>query len=249
MGVCVMRNFRHVSKALIVGGLALVLSGCVTVGGGSSRRAMPDEVLAGVAYGSSYRSYITGRDERQMSRAFRVAMDSPVGADATWRTRRTGSRGEITGGEAYLLNVDYARGRRLIAPIGLYTNYPLEPAQGDYQLSSNTNVRLGASTSSPIADTLDEGTVVEAAGQVRGRDWMLMARDGIIIGYMYSPLLELREGGDMLLAGGSARTPTYCRSYSQSLFLSNGIDDRWTGAACRNTRGRWYIEGVAGAGS
>ncbi|MBN4046364.1 SH3 domain-containing protein, partial [bacterium AH-315-P15] len=136
----------------------------------------------------------------------------------------------------------------LRAPIGLYTDYALEPAQGDYVITTNTNVRLGASTSSPIVTTLAEGTVVEAAGQVRGGEWMLMARNGAVIGYMYAELLVQREGGDVLLAGGAARRPTYCRSYEQRLSLRGGARDHWQGAACRSPRGQWEIEGRRGAG-
>jgi len=233
-------------KTIILVGLALAVSGCVTMDSAKDRfrgRAST-EIVSGVTWGSGYARFLTRRDEAKMSEAFLRAMNGPVGDGRHWRTGRTGTMGEIIGGRAFLMNVDYARGEELVAPLNLSTDYQLEPVQGDYTLLSNTNVRLGASTSAAVVDTLDQGTVVEAVGHVRGLDWMLMARDGAVIGYMYASLLEQRDGGDLLLAGGAPRTPTYCRRFIQELRLSDGVRDHWEGAACRNTRGRWYVEGA-----
>jgi len=238
-------------KAIGLLGAALAMAGCVTVDSARDRfqRRPSVETVEGIGWGSNYERFLTGRDESKMSEAFLRAMSGPLNDGRHWRTRRTGASGEIVGGEAYLQNVDYARGQQPTAPLDLSTDYQLEPAQGDYTLLSNTNVRLGPSTSDSIVETMDQGTVVEAVGSVRGLDWMLMARDGEIIGYMYAPLLEQREGGDLLLAGGAPRTPTYCRRYVQELRLEGGIRDRWEGAACRNARGYWYVDGAPIEGS
>ncbi len=237
-------------RNIIVLILALMLAGCggLDFSRGYGGRA-PSTHVPGVAHGSAYEGYLTHSDTAYMSDAFSFAMAADEGTAQDWRNSRSGARGTITAHEAYLLDVDYARGRRLTAPIGLYTDYPLEPAQGDYEISSNTNVRLGASTSAPIVTTLSAGSVVEAAGQVRGGEWMLVARGGAVIGYMYAEFLEQRAGGDVLLAGGAPRRPTYCRSYEQRLTLRGGERDHWRGAACRARRGEWNIEGWRGAGS
>lgn len=236
---------------LVLAGLAV--AGCSVSGGGGVYRYPPDrhrgmEMVPNVAYGSVYEQSLATGDLYEMSRAFEQAMAAPVGTSTNWQDRRSMSGGTVTAGESYLTNVDFARGRRLIAPVGLYTNDPLEPDQGDYEVKSNTNVRLGPNTNAPIANTLTEGTVLESAGRVRGGEWLLMARGGVVIGYMYGPLLERRDGGDLLLAGGTARTPTYCRDYSQSLRLRGGSYDEWTGTACRDASGRWVVETGRGRG-
>ncbi len=238
-----MKSLRNISVLVFT----LILAGCGTVnyGGGQGRRA-PSTMIAGVAHGSAYDGYLTSSDVAYMSEAFGSAMGSSEGVSRDWRNPRSGAAGTVTAGEAYLVDVDYARGRRLRAPIGLYTEYALEPAQGDYVTTTNTNVRLGASTSSAIVTTLPEGAVVEAVGQLRGGAWMLMAREGGVIGYMFAELLEQREGGEVLLAGGAARRPTYCRAYEQRMVLRGGTRDQWQGSACRARQGEWQIQGWRG---
>ncbi len=201
----------------------------------------------GVAMGSAYETRLTFSDVAAMSDAFTVAMSAEEETMRPWSNGRTGASGEVIAGAPFLQNVDYARGARLRAPVGLETRWALEPAQGDYTTTSDTNVRLGASTASPIAETLPEGTVVEAAGQVRGAPWMLVARLGDVIGYMSTDYLEQREGGDVLLAGGAAREPVYCRSFEQRLRLRGGARDMWRGFACQGSRG-WRVRGSAAPG-
>ncbi len=232
----------------------LVLAGCSISTGSRDYSRGPDmrrsaEFVPGVAYGSRYDHALRGRDINEMSGAFLAAMAGPENTTAQWANRRSGASGMVTAGEAYLRNVDFARGRRLNAPIGLYTDYPLEPAQGDFEVKSNANVRLGPNTDSPVLNTITEGTVLEAAGRVRGQDWYLMARGGAAIGYMYGPLLEQRDGGDLLLAGGTSRTPTYCRDFRQTMRVPGGGDDSWSGTACRDRGNLWIVEGANGAGS
>ncbi len=236
-------------RLLLLAFVALLLAGCSVSSGSRNYSRGPDraqthETVPYVAFGSNYERALGQRDAYQISGAFLSAMASEPNTSMNWSARRTGAHGMVIAGDAYLRDVDFARGRRLNAPIGLYTDHPLEPTQGDYEVKQNTNVRLGPNTNSPIVNTLTEGTVLEAAGRVRGQQWLLMARGGAVIGYMYEPLLEQRDGGDLLLAGGTSRTPTYCRDYRQTLRLPGGIDDSWSGTACRDRQGRWYIEGA-----
>lgn len=228
---------------------SLAASACGGVQYGSPRWGYeqgPTAQVDGIAYGSTYGSQLTFSDIGYMSDAFIGAMAADVGTSRVWANGRTGARGEVIAGEAFLENVDYARGRRLRAPVGLETRWMLEPAQGDYTTTTNTNVRLGASTSSLLAGTLPEGSVVEAIGAAQDAPWMLVARNGEVIGYMHTDFLEQREGGDLLLAGGAPRQPMYCRSYEQSLSLRNGPSDRWRGDACQTSFGTWQVQGSSG---
>jgi len=229
---------------ILMASLAVSACGGVQYGGsrwGSDR--VPATVVDGIAYGSTYGGQLTFSDVAIMSDAFVGAMAADVGTSRVWANGRTGARGEVIAGEAFLQNVDYARGHRLRAPVGLETRWALEPAQGDYTTTTNTNVRLGAGTSSLLAGTLPEGSVVEAVGSTQGAPWMLVARNGEVIGYMHTDFLEQREGGDLLLAGGASRQPTYCRSFEQTLSLRNGPSDRWRGDACQTPMGEWQVQG------
>jgi surface antigen len=237
---------------------ALTLSACGGVdyggpfwgrgGGGSGYGAAPSAQVDGIAYGSRYASYLTASDTAFMSDAFLGAMYGEEGTRRPWSNGRTGASGEVVAGAPFLQNVDYARGRRLTAPPGLETRWALEPAQGDYTATATTNVRLGASTTSRIIDTLDQGMVVEAVGRVQNAPWMLVARHGDVIGYMNTDFLEQRAGGDVLLAGGTARQPVYCRTYQQSLATPSGQRDQWAGTACQDERGQWRVQGSRGPG-
>jgi len=237
---------------LLLAALTLTACGGVDYGGPfwdrGGRGGPPSAQVERIAYGSRYEASLTRSDAAYMSDAFLSAMNGEEGAIRNWSNRRNGSSGSVTAGEPFLRNVDYARGQRLSAPVGLETLWELEPAQGDYSTTSNTNVRLGASTTSRIISTLDEGTVVEAVGSVRGAPWMLVARHGDVIGYMNTEFLTIRDGGDVLLAGGTPRTPVYCRAYQQLLSLPNGSRDQWDGTACLSPYGAWQVQGTRSPG-
>jgi len=232
--------------------LTLGLSACGGVNYGSSwddrRSRAPDAHVEGVTHGSAYGGSLSFSDVAHMSEAFLAAMRGEEGTSRAWSNGRSGTRGEVIAGAPYLENVDYSRGRQLSAPVGIETRWSLEPAQGDYTTTTNTNVRLGATTASGVVETLPEGSVIEAVGRVSGAPWMLVARYGEAIGYMSSDFLEQRDGGDVLLAGGSPRQPVYCRTFEQSLSLRSGPRDRWNGTACQNARGQWRVEGSRGPG-
>lgn len=228
--------------------MVLALAACETTSSSAPPRVRaPQNVVPGIAYGSVYEHRVSFSDTAYMSEAFESAMRDRFGTSRDWYNPRSGARGIVRAGDAYLVGTDYARGQRLTAPIGLRTDYELEPDQGDYQAASNTNVRLGPTTSSDVVTTLPAGTVVEAIGRARGTPWMLVARGGEAIGYMHSDYLSSREGGDVLLAGGAARQPVYCREYQQTISFRNGAQDEWNGTACQDERGRWRVEGRRGA--
>lgn len=240
-------------RLLFLSIIGLMVSACggVDYGGGfwdDRDRGAPSARVERVALGSAYESYLTFSDVGYMSEAFETAMGAETGTNRIWYNRRSGAEGEVIAGAAYLENVDYARGRGLAAPVGLETRWALEPAQGDYTTTARTNLRLGASTASSIVGTLEEGTVLEAVGNVEGAPWMLVARHGEAIGYMSTEFLEQREGGDVLLAGGAPREPVYCRSFEQRLTLPGSRRDQWTGSACRSRGGIWRVEGPRGPG-
>jgi len=239
------------SALLLILSLSLAACGGVSYGGFWDERdgRAPNANVEGVTYGSSYSGSLTFSDVSYMSDAFLNTMLGEEGTSRAWSNGRTGASGEVIAGTPFLQNVDYARGSRLRAPVGIQTNWVLEPAQGDYTATANTNLRLGASTSSSISATLDEGTVVEAVGRVRGSPWMLVARHSEAIGYMSTDFLEQREGGDVLLAGGAPREPVYCRAFEQRLSLRGGMRDQWSGIACQNRRGTWRVEGANAPGA
>lgn len=65
----------------------------------------------------------------------------------------------------------------------------VEPLNRTSFAQQAANVREGPSTDAAKVATLAAGTEVTVTGQVRGSEWLRVARDGSDIGYVYGPLL------------------------------------------------------------
>ncbi len=211
-----------------------LVAGCESAGFLSNRSLLADSTLAG-ALNSADRALALATMEK--------ALNSPASAPLFWRSAASeagGASGIVRPGRAFLLGL--TEGRTAIeAPVGLHTGTALETALGQYVLRRNGNVRLAPTTTARRLTTLARGTRVKALGRDNATDWYLVARDGVVLGYVYGPLLRKVAGEDLVLAGGPSVVPTYCRSFSYDLRLGDGRKESVQGVACRSSDGRWSL--------
>lgn len=83
----------------------------------------------------------------------------------------------------------------------------VEPLNRTFFAQQAANVREGPSTDAAKVATLVAGTEVTVTGQVRGSEWLRVARDGSDIGYVYGPLLA--EVGPAVAPPASPVTTAY----------------------------------------
>ena len=76
---------------------------------------------------------------------------------------------------------------------------------GLYVLTRNSNIRLGPGTDHKIAEVLPSGAGVDVVGRVVDKEWMLVASEGSIRGYVHQNLLIKAPGTELELAGGPNR--------------------------------------------
>ncbi|MFP4003933.1 MAG: SH3 domain-containing protein [Alphaproteobacteria bacterium] len=201
------------------------------------------------AQGSRLENVFVTSDTERLSRALWKALVSPDPEKSIeWANPATGAAGEVKVRKAYLTNVENVRGGRMWAPTGLDTAHVLDPAQGEFTVTGSTvNVRVAPSLKGARVAQLGRGTVVDALGREGKNNWLLVARRGNVLGYIYAPLLESRGGDDLMLAGAAARRPVLCRDFEQSVIMPNGVRDEWESSACRAKDGDWrVVEDVLG---
>ncbi len=82
----------------------------------------------------------------------------------------------------------------------------IEPIDRRFVVLRNANVRERPDVRAPRVATLAQGAVVVALGRVRGEDWILIARDGAALGYVFGPLVAA-EGSREALAALAPASP------------------------------------------
>lgn len=249
---------RTVRMLLLPGGLALALVACASdeprparplqapLPEAAGQEAAPDEsgpAVVDAAAGSRIENVFVTSDTDRLSQALWQALVSPDPEKSVdWANPATGAAGAITVRQAYLTDVENVGGGRLWSPTGLDTAYVLEPAQGEYTVTgSAVNVRLAPSLKGARVAKLSHGTVVDALGRESKSNWLLVARRGVVLGYVYAPLMESRGGDDLMLAGAAPRRPVLCRDFEQTVIMPNGVRDKWENSACRAGDGQWRV--------
>lgn len=189
------------------------------------------------AAGSSLASALKGDEREALKVAFLAAMDT--GTTQRWQGRQ--AVGEVYPGAYSLANLKSDPGNRIrTANADLELSPVLETEQGLYVLTRNSNVRRGPSTDYPIVTKLSSGDGVDAVGKVVGEDWMLIATDDVIRGYVYRLLMIKAPGTELELAGGPRRQAILCREFRQKMSRYSTTDE-WAGAACKDDDETWRV--------
>lgn len=132
-----------------------------------------------------------------------------------------------------------------------------------YKAAKNSNIRAAPGTHNPIVGKLPRGTTVTALGKVDGTEWIMIAREGAAVGYVYEPLIKPVENGDPSypplrknledddeedrpagegLVVAELKFYTSCRSVDYDVTLANGETARERFRACKAHDGAWEID-------
>lgn len=221
----------NVMRRLLVLLAAAALGACTSlpkIGGG----------LGDVNYaaGSAAGARLSGSDREALAAAFKAAMES--GENRQWRGGR--AAGVVMPGGYALANLKFDPDARIDAARGDFDlAHIMETDLGLYVLTRNSNIRIGPGPENRIAEVLPSGSGVEVVGRLIDKDWMLIAVDGDVRGYVYEKLLIKAPGTELELAGGPRRKPILCRKFTQRLTMYSERDE-WTGAACNDGTG-WRL--------
>lgn len=217
--------------------LTLLAVGAATLSACSSLPLVSDQGGQNFATGSVLSSRLSGDDISAQSAAFLRALET--GTAQQWSGRR--AIGEVRPGSYSLANLKLDPTARIPASRrDLDLSPRLETDLGLYVLTRNSNIRTGPGTDNAIAGTASSGAGVEVVGKVTGGDWMLVAIDGVIRGYIYDRLMIKAPGRELELAGGPRREARLCREFDQTLSVYSETD-KWSGAACRDDAGNWRL--------
>lgn len=179
---------------------------------------------------------LTSADKDALAAAFVRAMET--GAAQNWRGRR--ANGAVAPREYAIASLKADPGKRLPAARGDFDlAHVVETDLGQYVLTRNSNVRIGPGTDNRAAEVLSSGSGVEVVGRVRDKNWMLIAYEGVVRGYVFGDLLIKAPGSELELAGGPMRKPVLCRNFSQRINIYSERYE-WEGAACNDGTG-WRL--------
>ncbi len=220
---------------------AALLTGCTTngeapvFGGGIS--------LSGLDRTSSVKAQLTDDDRAGMSQAVtQLLKEGQTNATQAWRAGSDSGTARV--GSPVLVGLDSVSGAPIPAPDGIDTTMPLEQASGNYVAGKTINVRLGPSTSAPVAQAVQAGTVVRAFAKTG--DWLLVGGQEQIYGYAFTQLLTAQGGGEPVLAGGRAHRPRLCRDVALQVTLGGGQHDLWSALVCKKDDGSWEVPAERG---
>ena len=110
-----------------------------------------------------------------------------AGATSDWFDRQTNRRGRyrVLSSDRRDDPVDLRYDRNRVSEVP-----PLDLWGGDYVAPKSVNVRGGPSTKYAKVGKLEAGEIVNVVGKVKGRNWLLISRDGVGQGYVFQRLLR-----------------------------------------------------------
>ena len=211
----------------IAGLAAAALAAC------SSVPSIGDSASSNYAEGQIVDNQLSGADRAALERAVNAALQT--GASQSWSGKR--ATGAVTVGTYSIAGLEGdPYGRTPAARGDLILTHAVETDLGQYVLTRNTNVRIGPGTDNKIAEVLDSGSGVDVVGRVTDRNWMLIAVNGTVRGYVFGDLLIKAPGTELELAGGPVRRLLPCRELSHRVNVYSTREE-WDGAACNEGLG------------
>ena len=229
-------GFRGFS--LVLG--ASALSGCMGFLGGDEAPLDWTPMGPNFAVGSTLSASLSQNERQALARAFLEALSAPAPrAAVSWETGR--ASGAVMAGETLLRKIYADPEKTAPAPAGLEIGAAFETELGEYVARDEVPLRLAPEAIAPETGRLRGGDVFVAAGRIVNGDWLLVERDGRILGYAPTSLARPRPGRPAVLAGGPRRTVELCRRFTQQITLQ-GREDRYDGLACREGAGQWRIQ-------
>ncbi|MHA1600295.1 MAG: SH3 domain-containing protein [Alphaproteobacteria bacterium] len=176
-----------------------------------------------------------------------------AGTAVEWRNPETGVQAVFIPGDSVLEK------RKVAASMNIGVDRPLDlEIIGEiYKSRHNANLRSAPGIENPVVGRLVSGELFTAIGRSRSQAWILVARDGQVVGYVYEPLVaatasagrtpELREAvvsqpdsdGKPTFSTILAATP--CRNLAYDVVTGSGQRARAELRACKAGDGSWEI--------
>lgn len=233
-----------VMRSAVLLGLALLLAGCGTLNlpGGRYIGQRQAPLLDNATSGSRFDDFLIWSDRREVERsAWTAAGALTPRAEVLWENPATGSSGSVRSGVVYL--VGFNAGAEVEAPVGLDTSVLLEPAAGNYITNANANVRLAPQKNAQRSTLIRRGNRLKVFAREPVEGWYLVASGDRVVGYIHGALLDKVDGGDLLLAGGTAQYPKICRELTYKMKFSTGKSNEWLNGVCREKKQNWIVIG------
>jgi len=191
-------------------------------------------------------------DADAISREGAKALDKGTAGKAVeWRNPKTGVQAVFIPGDPVLEK------RKMTASLneGVAQPSDLEIIGGPYKSRHNVNVRSAPGIENPVVGRLKTGEQFTAVGRSHSLAWILVAKEGQVVGYVYEPLVapvagpapELREArmeetsGDEKPASGTILAATPCRNLAYDVTTGDGQRSRAELRACKTGDGAWEI--------
>ena len=216
----------------------LALSGCASSGSSDQDTAAAENDSMVIDLDiepfipSTYGQRLTESDRIKQAEATAVAVTGDIGESSVdWNNADTGAKGEVTAGpvasEVRTTVVDDIGGIELI--------------NAQYRAEVNSNVRSGPANKYPVVDGLKQGEVFHAVGKARGTDWVLVARNGKAIGFVYGNLVEsvqaTKMGGGIVLE--NVEVTIRCRDVQREARTRDGNTYSESGRYCTDAVNVW----------
>ena len=205
---------------------AAVLAGCSSLpsmGGGATQT---QDYAAGSALGD--------RLSYSARSALGEAAVSAAQSGEAQRWRAGGAAGVVMPGAYSLANLKPDPRQRIpMARADIDTAHVMETELGLYALTRNSNIRTGPGTDNSVAEVLPSGAGVDVVGRTAQGEWLLVAVDGVIRGFVFHTLAIKAPGTELALAGGPRRRPIRCREVTQRLLIETEQDE-WKSALCHD---------------
>jgi len=193
-------------------------------------------------------------DAEAMDREGAKALDQGTSGKAIeWRNPDTGVQVVFVPGDPVLEE----RQMSAVLKDGVVQPKDLEVIGAVYQSRHNANVRAAPGIENAVVGRLSSGEPFTAVGRTRSLAWILVAKDGQIVGYVYEPLVtplpaadpvpELREAAIVqgkngeTTASGTILAATPCRNLSYDVVTGDGQRARAELRACKAGDGAWEI--------
>jgi len=198
---------------------------------------------------------LAAADAEAIGREGAKALDQGTAGKAVeWRNPETGVQAVFIPGDP----VVEKREMTAVLKKGVAKPRDLEVIGGAYESRYNANLRSAPGIENPVVGRLVPGERFTAIGRSHGRGWILVAKGGDMVGYVYEPLVapassastapELREvtapppGGDKKPAGDiTILAATPCRNLAYDVVTGDGQRARAELRACKASDGAWEI--------
>lgn len=237
-----------------------LLAGCETMGElGDTAGGWYDSATS--ALSSSDEGYIARKigddvseeDAEAIGRAVAKALErAPAGREVTWKSKTSGASATFKPGGTRLEKREIEAAMRK----GVVVTPNMVLIARGYTAARNANLRAGPGTDHKVVGGLAKGESLTALGAVGKGDWILVALDGEVVGYVYAPLVapDARARVDLRDSGSAGRprageglsvetmvVSTSCRTMSYTVRPAEGEPTEDQFHACKAGDGAWEI--------